>query len=203
MKDMKQFLPLAGLAAAATLVFAASHEPVNPAFLQVKTVYILPMGSGLDQFLASRLTQRGVFEIVTDPKKADAIFTDRLGESFEHRMNELYPAPKPPEPPAAEEDKGNEEGKSKSGKSSAADKAEAERLGRDSSAPHTLTFGRNRGTLFLVDRQSRSVVWSLYARPKDTSPATLDRTADKIARRLQLDRNPQLKAEMQAKSSNP
>lgn len=198
---MKPFLSLAGLAAAATLIFAASHDPVNPALLQVKTVYILPMGSGMDQFLASHLTQRGVFEVVTDPKKAEAIFTDRLGESFQTQMERLYPAPKPPAPPpAVEDDKAKDDGSDKDHpKVSAADKEAADRLSHENASPHALTFGRNRGTLFLVDRQSRSVIWSLYARPKDTSSGTLDRTADKIARHLQIDRNPQLKAENDAK----
>ena len=39
-------------------------------------VYILAMGSGMDQYLANQLTTIGVFEVVTDPQKADAIVTD-------------------------------------------------------------------------------------------------------------------------------
>ena len=52
-------------------------------FRSVKTVYLLPMANGLDQYLASRLTSESVFQVVTDPKKADAVLTDHVGEGFE------------------------------------------------------------------------------------------------------------------------
>ena len=45
---------------------------------QVKTVYILGMVNGLDQFLANRLTNSGAIWVVLDPVNADAILTDRL-----------------------------------------------------------------------------------------------------------------------------
>jgi len=48
----------------------------------VQAVYLLPMAGGLDQYLANRLTSAGVFRVVTDPKMADAIFTDQLGAGF-------------------------------------------------------------------------------------------------------------------------
>ncbi|HVT93899.1 MAG TPA: hypothetical protein VHD76_13730 [Bryobacteraceae bacterium] len=185
---MKQFLPLASLLAVATVAFGASHEPVNPALLQVKKVYLLPMGSGLDQFLASHLTQLGVFDVVTDPKKADAVFTERLGAAFERRMDDFY-APKPPAPPPEAKDKNSDK------EPSAADKAEADRLSANSTAVQMPTFGRNRGTLFLVDRNTRSVIWSTYEHPKDTRPKTLDSTGQRIARKLQTDLNPQRKTE--------
>jgi hypothetical protein len=50
----------------------------------------------MDQYLANRLTSLGVFQVVTDPKKADAIFTDGLGEAFEGRLAEWFPAPPVP-----------------------------------------------------------------------------------------------------------
>ena len=37
---------------------------------------------GLDQYLANRLTDDHIFQVVTDPKQADAVFTDRIGEAF-------------------------------------------------------------------------------------------------------------------------
>jgi hypothetical protein len=191
-------LSLAAIVAALAAVWAfAARSPVNPALVQVKAVYILPMGSGLDQYLATQITRNGVFEVVTDPKKADAILTDRIGDSFEKRMEELYPPPKPPAPPEPEEAKdskdatkdGEKKPKDKP-KATAAQKAEAERLSQESSTPRTTTFGRNRGTLFLVDRTSRTVIWSLYNRAKDSRPATLDHTAARIVHQLQNDRLP-------------
>lgn len=55
---------------------------------QVQTVYVLPMSSGLDQYLANRLTAAGVVQVVTDIEKADAIFTDRLGDSLDKHLTE-------------------------------------------------------------------------------------------------------------------
>ena len=60
----------------------------------VQSVYLLPMPGGLDQYLANRLS--GVFRVVTDPKLADAVFTNQLGEPFEQQLAKLYPPPKPP-----------------------------------------------------------------------------------------------------------
>lgn len=56
-----------------------------------RTVYILPMAGGLDQYLAHWLTNSHVMQVVTDPKTADAVLTDRLGEAFEQKMTELQP----------------------------------------------------------------------------------------------------------------
>ena len=44
------------------------------------------MSNGLDQFLAIRLTSGTVMQVVTDPQKADAILTDRIGASFEEKL---------------------------------------------------------------------------------------------------------------------
>ena len=66
-----------------------------PELLQVKNIYILPMGGGFDQYLANQLSRKGLVQVVTDPAKADAILADRLGKPFEKAFNELYPEPKP------------------------------------------------------------------------------------------------------------
>ena len=39
----------------------------------------MPMGRGLDQFIANRLTRMHVLQVVTDPAKADTIITDQRG----------------------------------------------------------------------------------------------------------------------------
>jgi len=80
---MKQFL-LAG--AVALLSMSAAAATLG----EIKTVYLLPMSSGLDQYLAVQLTSGSVLQVVTDPQKADAIFTDHLGESLEQTLAELY-----------------------------------------------------------------------------------------------------------------
>ena len=55
------------------------------------TVYLLKMSSGLDQYLANRLTADHVFQVVTDPKLADAVFTDQIGEGFQMKLDEIVP----------------------------------------------------------------------------------------------------------------
>jgi hypothetical protein len=72
----------------------------------VRTVYMMPMSRGLDQYLANRLTGERVFQVVTDPKLADAVFSDRIGEAFQAQLESLLP---PPEPEAAKESKEGEE----------------------------------------------------------------------------------------------
>ena len=120
----------------------------------VQTVYLLPMANGLDQYVANRLAASGVFHVTTDPKKADAIFTDKLGEAFEQRLDSLLlpPVEKPSKESKAEE----------------------------RSAPRVSTFSRSKGTLFLVDAATRAVLWSVYEPPKNTTPAELDRTAQRV-----------------------
>ena len=124
----------------------------------VQTVYLLPMANGLDQYVANRLAASGVFQVTTDPKKADAIFTDKLGEAFEQRLDSLI------RPPAE--------------KSSKESKAE------ERAAPRVSTFSRSKGTMFLVDGATRAVLWSIYEPPKNTSPGELDRTAQRIVSSL-------------------
>jgi hypothetical protein len=155
------------LAAAISLAAA-----VNPQLKQVTSVYVLGMRSGIDQFLANQLTASGIFQVVTDPQKADAILTDRLGESFEGKLAELYPPPKPPKESA------KEDGAAKSGKK---DDPDSDSVQRPSG-----TIG-GKGTYFLVDRKSRAVLWSVYERPKNSSPGELSKTADRVIRRLKED----------------
>ena len=63
-----------------------------------RTVYLMPMGHGLDQFLANRLTRMHVLQVVTDPAKADTIITDQVGAPLGGQLNDLYPPPAPPKP---------------------------------------------------------------------------------------------------------
>src|ERR1039458_380143 len=74
------------------LLFCCSAAMLCAADLaSVHTVYLLKMAKGLDQFLANRLTSDHVFQIVTDPKLADAVFTDQIGEGFQAKLEEMFP----------------------------------------------------------------------------------------------------------------
>ena len=132
----------------------------------VKTVYLLPMAGGLDQYLALKLTSQGVLQVVTDPRKADAILTDGIGTRLEDSLAELYGAPAGDD--AAEKNKSD---KDKPGAS-------------NSARPPMRTLSSSRGLVFLVNRTSRDVLWSTYERPKNTQPEELKHVAEKIVDRL-------------------
>jgi hypothetical protein len=133
----------------------------------VKTVYLLPMSSSLDQFLAQRLTSGGVLQVVTDPKKADAILSDRIGAGLDATLEELYATKKPAE-----------KGSDKNSDKSSVD---------DSGKPVVQPVSRARGTIFLIDRKTRDVLWSMYERPKSAQPDDMNRAAEKIATQLSKD----------------
>jgi hypothetical protein len=161
------------LAVAATLLPAA----VNPQLKQVNTVYILSMSGGMDQFLANQLTTSGVLQVVTDPQKADAILTDRIGEPLETKLKELYP---PPPPPETEKKKDEDADKSSDKGDKGADLGGAP-------ARVTSSFNRGKGNFFLVDRRSRAVLWSVYELPKDSTPQELTKIAKRVVKQLQSD----------------
>ena len=147
----------------------------------VHTVYVLKMSKGLDQFLASRLTEGHVFQIVTDPKLADAILTDQIGEAFEVRLDELLPPPEPvkPAPPAKDE----------KAKPSDADLNPfvGDTVNKLDNPAMKSSFGRSRGTIFLVDPKSKQVVWSMYQPSRSATSNDMNRTATDIVSRLKKD----------------
>ena len=145
---------------------------------QVHTVYILSMAGGLDLHIANRLTEGHVLQVVTDPKNADAILTDKLGPGFEDRMTELYPPPEPPKAEAAakEKDKDKDKDKDKNSEFGLPGLGEA-----SNKIPKLVSnFGGGKGTVFLVSVKSRDVLWSTYAKPKDARGEQMEKTAGKI-----------------------
>jgi hypothetical protein len=166
------------------LFCAMSLWAADPAVREVKAVYLLTMTNGLDQYLASELTKSGTVQVVTDPLKADAVFTDRVGEAFERKFADLYapkPAPKAEEPEEDDKDK-----KKKSKPKSIADMKENESV--VAARVGTSSWGRGRGNIFLVQRSTGNVIWSTTGRPKDSTPQSIAKTAGKIAGELKRDR---------------
>jgi hypothetical protein len=156
----------------------------DPAITQVKAVYLMPMGSGLDQYLATELIRERVFDVVTDPALADAVLTDRIGAGFEQALAELYPPP--PAPPAEE----------KAAAAPAAEKTVGESMAeRPEVARRASSFSRGRGNVYLVDRRTKRVLWSDFRRPKTGRAEEVHRAAGKLVDQLQADlgrlRNPQ------------
>lgn len=148
---------------------AGPGQSAGSGLLQIRHVYLLPMANGFDQYLANHLTRQGLVQVVADPSKADAILTDRIGKAFEDKLEELYPQPKPHEEKPAREEEEEE------ARSAPSMDLKVTPMDRPS------TFGRGKGTIFLVHRGSRAVVWSIYERPKRTMPDELDRTAKRVA----------------------
>lgn len=180
----------------ALLLGAAAFASDYPMLKQVQAVYILPMGSGMDQYLANKITREGLFQVVTDPQKADTILTDRIGEAFEKKLDDLYPPPKPEKPEKAkvegkdkDKDKAGKEEEDKEAASKADDPAKdrASLMAATTDMGHVSSFSRGKGTFFLVDRKSRAVIWSTYDRAPDNRSDTLDKKADQIVGRLRRD----------------
>lgn len=171
------FLPVAALPLLASPpadqqpAVAAPAAPVaaSPAGLtQVHTIYFLPMTSGLDQYIASEIVKQGTFQVVTDPKRADAIVTDRVGEAFEKRLADLLA---PPPPPKSKDDDGKP-------------KEQDWALQK----PEKLYGGaKGRGMVFLVDPRTKAVLWSIYNPPKNYQSKNMHRAGAQIAHHLQAD----------------
>jgi hypothetical protein len=125
----------------------------------VKSVYFYPMPSGFEQLLASRIASEHVYQVVSDPKLADAVFTDSLSDAFLYKLDHIQTPPKPVTPGSME---------------------------REAEAPHASSFSRGKGTLFLVDAKSKQVVWSIYDLPKDRSTPTLNKLARKVVDQLEI-----------------
>ena len=130
---------------------------------EIKTVYVLPMSSGLDQFLAIKLTTGGVMQVVTDPMKAEVVFTDHIGTSFEEKLNDMY---------------------GQKSKTDDKDKDATTTPARISSSP----LAHGRGLIFMVDRKTRNVIWSAYVPPKNTTPDEMNHVAATIVTKLEKDR---------------
>lgn len=148
---------------------------VNPALNEIKTVYLLPMSSGLDQYLADQLTKVGRFQVVTDPKRADAVITDRLGMGFEERWKAMFADPEKPEAKAEEKEKKS----SKPGE-----------YFESSSTTRISSFSRGRGNIFFVSRKDGAVVWSTYKTPANSRSKSIHDTARHIVDRLEDDLKP-------------
>jgi hypothetical protein len=161
MGDMKWLTKMAVRLAMGVLCALLPLSSAHAEIFGVKTVYVLPMAGGLDQYLALELSSGRILQVVTDPKKADAILTDGIGTRLEDSLTELYGAPVQ------------------------ADKSDKDKSGASNSVrPGMRTLSSSRGLVFLVNRTSRDVLWSTFEPQKNTDPADLRHVAKKIVERL-------------------
>jgi hypothetical protein len=153
----------------------------------IHSVYLLPMGGALDQYLANRLTSEHVFQVVTDPKLADAVFTDRIGSAFEEKLSDLY-APPPKEKPAESQPAEAQTAAPPNQRAAQPPVPLFTDTANKLTNPATnSSFGHGKGTIFLVDRKSKEVVWSIYEVPKGSTSPQMDRSAADIVNRLKRD----------------
>jgi hypothetical protein len=158
MKPMKLTLPI--LVLSGSLLFGATLS-------DVKSIYVMPMGRGLDQFIANHIAAGKVFTVVIDPRLADAVLTDRVGDDFARQLDELVPAPATGEA-----------------------KSDQTREGQLDNPASRSSFGKAKGTFFLVDTKSREVLWSTFEQPKNSDPRSLDRDASVVVGRLKKSARP-------------
>jgi hypothetical protein len=183
------------------MLATAALAGVNPQLHQVKRVYILAMGSGMDQYLANQLTSAGLFEVVTDPKKADAIVTDNVGESFQKKLDDLYPPPPAPKKetqatkPAVDAGATVDVGDSTPNDDKAAKKDAFSDVDFTGGTSRDSSLARGKGNFFVVDRSSRTVLWSVFDHPKNSTPGELTKTAAQIVKHLKDDLYPKKPAE--------
>ena len=156
------------------LLAAGALAAADPALMQVRNIYLLPMNGGMEQYLANKLTAAGRYQVVTDPADADVVLTDRIGKDFDDRMTELYPPPAPPEPLEEKKEGGADDQTIGAALSEVA----------GTSKVHAAGMSRSRGNLFMVNRTTRRVMWSIYQRPRSSAPDEMDRTAKEIVAQL-------------------
>lgn len=153
---------------------------MDPQARNVNSVYILRMSGGLDQYLITELSKWNVFNITTDPQKADAIFTDTVGETFEKKYDQLYPPPKDAATIAAEQE----------AKENPANQGLAGAIATPQQRLGTSSWGRGRGSIFLVDRKSRLVLWSTSRLTEGSASKQMVEQAQKVVERLRKDLAP-------------
>jgi hypothetical protein len=148
----------------------------------VRSVYVAPMFRGLDQYLANTMTNHHVFQVVTDPKLADTFFTDRIGETLEAQLAKLTEQEKPVAEPVKDtvKDKDPKEADSRS-------MVFGDAVNKLDNPGLNSSFGRGKGTVFLVDVKSRQVIWSAYSPSQSSAGKEMDRTASDIVSRLMKD----------------
>jgi hypothetical protein len=145
-------------------VLAAIAAPLAAADLaSVGPVYFWPMNGALDQYVAEQATSEGLFPVTVDPAQAKTVMTDHIDAKFFEGMNEVFAA----ETPAAEE--GADEEASGSIES-----------GLAAHRPANRPRGNSHGNVFLVDVQTRRVVWSAFIGEYDRRPKSLHREAKQV-----------------------
>ena len=150
------------------------RSPPAAELSDVHNVYLLKMSKGSTSIWPTSSPAGKVFQVVTDPKLADAVFTEQIGEGFEAKLDELFPPPeaeKPEPPPKPEKpEKPEKDARLRRTDEDTGRRHPDDRYGQqaDQSGVNS-SFGRAKGTMFLVDAKSKQVIWSAFELPKDAT----------------------------------
>ena len=147
------------LAGAALPAAAADLSSAGP-------VYLWPMRGAFDQYVASALTASSALTVTVDPASAKTVMTDRVDQKFFQGMSEVFDA-----------------------KTEAAEKTDdapdsIEAGGFQLQRPPNAPVSRSQGTIFLVDVQTRQVVWSTFIGELDNRPKKLHGEAKGVVSEL-------------------
>lgn len=173
----------------------AAAEGPNADLSSVGTVYVLPMASGMEQFIAHQVAKQGIYEVTTDPLRADAFISDFVGASFEIRVDDLLKAARDKKEKEAED-----LAKKEAEKSGEAVKKPAKKPKDEEEAPEggfqmesmasgrVGAFGRGKGNIFLVEGKTRRVLWTGFDIPKNTRAEALQKSAEKLVAQLRKEK---------------
>jgi hypothetical protein len=142
----------------------------------LRTVYVMPMAHGMDQYFANSLANTRTLQVTTDPAKAELVLTDRVDAVLDEFLEDHRPELRRLAETTPAVDPGHSE--------HAMMPDMVVLLGRTSSPSRRSSLSRPKGTLFLVNATSRQIVWSTFEVPKDDNPKELDRAARRVVERL-------------------
>lgn len=193
MISMTRLLAPALLLGLLTPAFSAPAQGPNAELGSVGTIYVLPMASGMEQFLAHQVAKQGLYEVTTDPLRADAFLSDFVGTTFELRVEELIKTARDKQEKEAEEQARKEAEKSGTAPKKAAKKDEDEEAQggfqvEGSGAARVGGFGRGKGNIFLIDAKTRRVLWTGFDIPKNTRAEALQKSAERLTSQLRKEK---------------
>lgn len=177
-----------------------SAQAEDASLATVQTIYVLPMSSGIDQFIAHQVAHHHVYQVTTDPLQADAFLSDFVGASFEMRVDDLLKTAREKAELAAQEEAKKEQARKEqeTGKKAEAKGKDKEKdrdaKDKDTEAPggfqtagavtRIQSFGRGKGNVFLVDAKSRRVLWTGFDIAKNTRAESLQKSASRLVSQL-------------------
>jgi hypothetical protein len=116
--------------------------------------------------------------VVVDPKLADAIMTERIDAPFLKAIDELVAS------------RGEQPAKTETAAESSPVAAGSVEDGLQAPRPTNRPLGQPSGTVFLVHKASRNVLWSTFVNTQDSTPMKLHGQAKDIAGRLKKEAVP-------------